>query len=102
LAHGRALLIRQHLTEALGYTAGILRIVSLLPQIIKTFRSRKADDLSLPGWWMSLLTTALYLSYAALKGLKPLVITLSLVFLLVLVQIVGTVLYSTRQNTSRA
>jgi MtN3 and saliva related transmembrane protein len=94
--------MRQHLTEALGYTAGILRIVSLLPQIIKTFRTRRADDLSLPAWWMSLLTTALYLSYAVLKGLKPLSTTLSLVLLLVLVQIVGTVLYSKRQDISRA
>src|SRR4051812_5642965 len=94
--------MQQHLTEGLGYTAGILRIVSLLPQIIKTFRTRRADDLSLPGWWMSLLTTVLYLSYAALKGLKPLIITLSLVGLMVLVQIVGTILYSKRPDMSKA
>jgi MtN3 and saliva related transmembrane protein len=86
----------------LGYAAGILRIVSLLPQIIKTFRTRSADDLSLPGWWMSLLTTVLYLSYAALKGLTPLILTLSLVLLLVIVQIVGTILYSKRPRASQA
>jgi MtN3 and saliva related transmembrane protein len=35
-------------TTALGFVAGILTTLSFLPQVIRTWRTRSAKDLSLP------------------------------------------------------
>ncbi len=41
------------MVDLIGYIAGFLAMLTFLPQVIKTLRTKKADDISL---WMLFLT----------------------------------------------
>ena len=58
-----------------GYFAGVLTVGSFLPQVIRTWRSRKTGDLSLGMF--ALLTTAssLWIIYGALTSDWPVILT---------------------------
>jgi MtN3 and saliva related transmembrane protein len=59
----------------LGYLAGTLTVVSFLPQVIRTWQSRRTGDLSL-GMFMILITaSSLWIVYGAVVGDMPVVIT---------------------------
>ena len=59
----------------LGYFAGVLTVGSFLPQVIRTWRSRKTGDLSLGMF--ALLTTAssLWILYGAITSDWPVILT---------------------------
>lgn len=59
----------------LGYFAGVLTVTSFLPQVIRTWRSRKTGDLSLGMF--ALLTTAstLWIIYGAITSDWPIILT---------------------------
>lgn len=84
------------LASAVGYTAGILRMISFVPQVLKTLRTRKAHDISLSTLIITLVTTTLYIAYGYMLKLMPIVATLSVLWAMVLFQIALTVRYSRR------
>ena len=66
-----------------GFLAGILTIMSFLPQVIKTWRTRKTDDLSL-GTGILLITASLaWTAYGVLMDSWPMMITNVVVLLCV-------------------
>ena len=75
-----------HITEILGSLAGICTVVSFIPQLIKTFISRSAEDVSLLMYIILLLGTSLWTSYGLLIGSKPIILT-NLVMLVLIVTI---------------
>ena len=79
--------------DFLGYAAGFLAMISFLPQVIKTLRTRKAQDISLSMLVLTLLTNVLYLLYGALLNLLPIVIMISIMTAIVIVQIAFTLKY---------
>ena len=86
------------ITELVGYVAGILLMCSFLPQVIKTFRVKHADDVSL---WMLLITLAsalLYEIYSWQLGLVPVFIMNGIFALLVLTEIGLKLHYSRRRR----
>jgi len=54
------------LIDLLGYTAGILVVVSLLPQTIKAWRTKSTKDLSLWRYIIYILGLSLWISYAVI------------------------------------
>ena len=79
--------------DVIGYTAGALAMVTFLPQLIKTLRTKRADDISMLMLLLTVVTNILYVVYGALLNLYPVVIMLGIMTCTVLMQIVLTVKY---------
>ncbi len=58
----------------LGIVAGTLTTISFLPQVIKTWKSRSAKDLSLGMFLIFSLGIALWLAYGFLIGDVPVIL----------------------------
>jgi MtN3 and saliva related transmembrane protein len=59
----------------IGLLAGVLSALSMLPQVIKTLKEKKADDVS-PGMLIVLITgLAVWVFYGALKHDLPIMLT---------------------------
>lgn len=61
-------------TQLLGISAGILTTISFLPQVIKTWKSRSAKDLSLGMFSLFCLGVVLWLAYGILVSDIPVII----------------------------
>ena len=57
--------------EMIGFLASGLSIVSGLPQVAKTFRSRSAGDLSLATLLLAVIANGLWIGYAVALALWP-------------------------------
>jgi MtN3 and saliva related transmembrane protein len=53
---------------ALGLAAGFLTTASFVPQVVKTWRSRSAEDVSLGMFLMFVAGVAMWLAYGVLRG----------------------------------
>jgi len=80
--------------DVIGYSAGILAMVTFCPQLIKTLHTKKAGDISVLMLLLTLATNVLYLIYGILLKLYPIVIMLGIMSCTVLMQIVLTMKYS--------
>ena len=78
------------MVDFIGYLAGFLAMISFLPQVAKTIRSRSAKDISLAMLLLTFATNVLYLIYGVALNLMPIVIMLSIMTCIVLLQIVLT------------
>lgn len=79
------------LTDLTGYAAGIFLMWSFLPQLIKTIRTRRAEDLSVGMLGVTLVSAVLYEIYAFLLGLTPVIIMNGIFALTVMLQLVITI-----------
>jgi MtN3 and saliva related transmembrane protein len=61
-------------TQLLGISAGILTTISFLPQVIKTWKSRSAKDLSLGMFSLFCLGVVLWLAYGILVHDIPVIV----------------------------
>lgn len=60
-------------TQLLGLTAGMLTTIAFLPQVIKTWKSRSAKDLSLRMFLLFCLGVAMWLAYGVLVQDVPVI-----------------------------
>ncbi len=60
--------------KTLGLVAGTLTTISFLPQVIKTWKSRSAKDLSLGMFSVFCLGTLLWLTYGIVIDSSPVII----------------------------
>ena len=60
--------------DALGYTAALFATGSFVPQVIKTWRTRSAEDLSIVMLLTHLVGMVLWLSYGVVIGATPIVV----------------------------
>ena len=79
--------------DALGYTAGLIAMISFLPQVIKTVRIKRAEDLSIHMLLLTLTTNILYVIYGILLKLYPIVIMIGIMSFIVLFQLILTLKY---------
>jgi len=79
--------------DIIGYIAGILVMISFLPQLIKTIRTKSAKDISMGMLWICLCSNTLYITYGLMLSLWPIVITLAIANLIVVSQIFYTIKY---------
>jgi len=62
------------LVEFLGLAAGFLVSLGLVPQILRIWRLRDAQEISLPFNLLSLGGTALWLTYGLVQGLLSVIV----------------------------
>jgi MtN3 and saliva related transmembrane protein len=62
-------------TQIIGLSAGILTACSLLPQVIKTFREKKADDVSLLMLFVLQAGLVLWIVYGFKRDDIPILVT---------------------------
>lgn len=77
----------------IGIVAGVLTAVSLLPQLIKIIREKKAEDLSYFTLGILLLGLAFWIWYGILREDLPIIITNSFSLLVNFLVIVFTIRY---------
>ena len=68
--------------EIIGIVAGVCTSISLLPQLIKTIREKKAGDISYIMLGILLIGLGFWVWYGILKKDYPVIITNSISFLL--------------------
>ncbi len=64
--------------EILGYLGGGLVTISLLPQVIKSFKTKSTSDISIVYTLVLISGLALWVLYAALNTITPLLIAASI------------------------
>lgn len=62
-------------TQIIGLSAGILTACSLLPQVFKTFREKKADDVSLLMLFVLQAGLILWIVYGFKREDIPIIVT---------------------------
>jgi MtN3 and saliva related transmembrane protein len=83
-------------TQLIGIIAGICTGISLLPQLIKIIREKKADDISWVMLFILLAGLAGWVWYGILKEDYPIIITNSFSFLVNVAIIFFTVRFQKR------
>lgn len=68
--------------EAIGYLAGILTTLAILPQIVRAWRTKKVDDISPKMFIILTLGVGLWVIYGVLKEALPIIIFNGISFLL--------------------
>ena len=61
--------------QYLGYFAGSLTVVSFLPQVIRTWRTRQTRDLSLGMFALLVTASSLWILYGFMIGSWPVIAT---------------------------
>ena len=72
------------MTTMLGYFAGFLTTIAFLPQVLKTWKSQSASDLSLGMFAVSTVGIFCWLVYGFLLQEMPMIVWNGITFLLVL------------------
>lgn len=77
--------------ETLGFLAAILGTFSLIPQVIKTWKSNSVRDISLSMYFIIAADSILWLSYGIILHLLPLIaqsfITFSAAFIMIILKL---------------
>ncbi len=75
-------------TDTVAYIAGVCLALSFIPQVIKTFQTKRADDVSMGMLLLSLGSAGGYQYYAWVLELVPVFIMNSIFLMLLLTEIV--------------
>jgi MtN3 and saliva related transmembrane protein len=71
------------LITTLGIVAGFCTTISIVPQIVKTYRTRHTEDLSLGMFCLLALGVATWCAYGVLIKALPVIIANAITFVLV-------------------
>ncbi len=74
--------------DTIGYVAGFLAMISFLPQVIKTLRTRRIDDIAMGMLLLTLITNIHYVIYGTLLELYPVIIMIGIMTCIVILQII--------------
>ncbi|RYY90953.1 MAG: hypothetical protein EOO15_00660 [Chitinophagaceae bacterium] len=75
------------LIEVLGMVAGSISAVTFLPQVIKTWRTKSAADISLLMFTFATISVILWLIYGIVKKSVPIIYTNSMVLIFSLIML---------------
>ncbi len=70
--------------DLIGFAAGTLTTISLLPQVVKIWRTRSADDLSMGMFALFGSGVLLWLVYGLAVGSLPVIVANAITFVLAL------------------
>jgi MtN3 and saliva related transmembrane protein len=79
--------------ELIGSVAGFLSAITFLPQIIKTYKSKSAKDISLPMFLIVIASVILWLAYGLLTGIKPIIYTNSIILVMGIIMVILKIKY---------
>ena len=89
-------------TDVLGYLAGTLTTVALVPQVWRAFRTQDVSGISLRMYCIFTLGIAIWLAYGILLGETPMILANSASLLLALAVLVAKLRYGRGARTARA
>lgn len=84
--------------EVIGYFGGFLIAVALAPQLVKTWKTKSAKDLSLLWTTISLIGLILYGIYAALNVVLPLLTFATIESIMIIILIILKIKYDKTKN----
>ena len=84
--------------DLLGMTAGCISSITFLPQVIKTWRTKSAADISLLMFTFATISVIMWLIYGIILGNIPIIFTNAMVLLFSLIMLY--LKYRFRNNTS--
>lgn len=73
--------------DILGMVAGSISAVTFLPQVIKTWKTKSADDISLLMFCFATASVVMWLVYGIIKESVPIIYTNSLVLVCSLIML---------------
>ncbi len=85
-------------SDLAGYAAGVLTTAAFLPQVIKTYRSRSARDISLAMYLIFTAGVVLWLLHGLAVGAGPVVAANSAGLLLSGAMVVMTLVFDSRRG----
>lgn len=85
-------------TEYIGIAAGIFTAVSLLPQLIKMIKEKKANDISIATLLVLFIGIGLWIWYGFMKQDLP-IITTNIASLLINAMVIGFSIYYKQNRT---
>ena len=88
--------------DMFAYLGGFFLMISFLPQVIRSVRTRKTDDISLLLLCFTLVSGVFYELYAYFLSLTPVIIMNGLFLLLVSAQLIITLKYRTQSKKQSA
>jgi MtN3 and saliva related transmembrane protein len=59
----------------LGIVAGVFTMISMLPQLIKTYKTKEVEDLSVPMLLVLITGVGLWVVYGVFKNDLPIILT---------------------------
>ena len=62
------------MTSLVGFAAGFLTTIAFIPQVVKIWRSKSADDVSLATFLAFTLGVALWLTFGILQKEPPIIL----------------------------
>ena len=72
--------------EIIGYIAGVLSIITYIPQVIKLYKTKTTEGLSILMIYLMCISVTLWMSYGFILHNIPMIITnASIVFLTILI-----------------
>ncbi len=89
------------LIDIIGYAAGFLILISIIPQIIKSWKTKSAKDLSLLRYCIYIGGVALWLLYGIVLNNGPIMIVNSINFLLACSVIYLILKYGNKRSNKR-
>jgi MtN3 and saliva related transmembrane protein len=84
------------MVDVLGFVAGTLTALAFLPQVLRTWRRRSADDLSTLMLTAQASGVALWIGYGVAVGAAPVIIANSVTLALTLLLLLFKQKYGTR------
>jgi len=89
--------VNSHITEIVGIVAGICTATSLLPQLVKMLKNKKAEDISLFYLIVLLCGISLWVVYGILREDLPIIVTNSFSLLINIIVLILGIKYKRMQ-----
>ena len=83
--------------DTFGYIGSVFLVITLIPQLVKTIRKKKVDDISYVFVFLQVLTSIFFLIYGLLLKENPLIIANSLLLVQTLLMLGLKITYSKRR-----
>ena len=84
--------------QILGMTAGSISAITFLPQVIKTWKTKSADDISLLMFTFATVSVVMWLVYGIILRDVPIIYTNSLVLVCSLIMLYFKFKFSGKKN----
>ena len=86
--------------DIIGYTAAVSLILILFPQLHKTYKTKKVDDIAYGFIFLQILTCFLFLTYGILLKEIPMILSNVMIFLQSLLLIYFKIIYKNNNNNN--
>lgn len=91
--------MREIILSICASMCAIITLISYVPQLVKAWRTKRTEDLSIGSWSLWLVSGIIWEVYAITDGGIALIISQTLELLMILATLVLTVLYKKKTMT---